>query len=73
MAAAQGKFVTASRRRRLARSLVVPLKSAVLVLVFFRFHGSWIGATVALAMAFLLFGVDRLLLRLAGRALGASK
>jgi hypothetical protein len=58
---------------RAVRSLAVPLKVALLVIVLFRFHGTWIGATVVLAMAFLLFGVDRSLRRWAGRALGASK
>jgi len=58
---------------RVVRSLAAPLKVALLVLVLFRFHGTWIGATVVLALAFLLFGVDRSLGRLAARALGASK
>jgi hypothetical protein len=48
---------------RLVRPLAVPLKVAVLVVVLFRFHGSWVGLMVVASIAFLLFGVDRTLRR----------
>jgi hypothetical protein len=58
------------RVRRLLAPLATPLKLAALALVLVRFHGSWIGLTVALALAALLFGVDRSVRRWGRRAIG---
>jgi len=40
-------------------------KWAALAFIFLRFHGSWLGAIVVAAMAFLLFRVDRAVWRFA--------
>jgi hypothetical protein len=58
---------------RALRSLATPVRVVVLVLIAFRFHGSWVGLTVVAASAFLLFGADRALRRWAGVALGRPK
>ncbi len=57
---------------RALRFLATPVKVAVLVVIAFRFHGSWVGLTVVGASALLLFGADRAVRRWAGRALGRS-
>ena len=61
-----------SRLRTALRPLATPLKIALLAVVFMRFHGTWIGATVGLGMGILLFGLDRTVRRWAARALGGK-
>lgn len=55
------------------RPLVVPLKIAVLALVFVRFRGSFVGLAVVLGMAALWFGTDRAVLRWVDARLGARR
>lgn len=47
------------------------LKWAALVFIFTRFHGSWLGLTVTLGIAILVFRVDRTVVRLATAGLRA--
>jgi hypothetical protein len=61
-----------TRLRRLAQPLVVPLKIATLVVVFVRFRGTWVGASVVLGMGLLLFGVDRSVRRWVARLAGGK-
>ena len=61
-----------NRLKTALRPLATPLKIVLLAVVFMRFHGTWIGATVVLGMGILLFGLDRTVRRWAARALGGK-
>ncbi|GAC1314001.1 MAG: hypothetical protein NVS2B3_17580 [Vulcanimicrobiaceae bacterium] len=49
------------------------LKCAILAFVLVRFHASWVGLSVVLGMAILLFRLDRAMVRLATGAMGSRR
>ncbi len=49
------------------------LKFALLFVVLFRFHASWVGVCVVLLMAILLFRLDRTVVRFATGARGVRR
>jgi len=59
--------------KSLARGLGLTLKLAVLGVVFVRFHASWVGLSVVVGMAILLFRLDRAALRWAASAVGLRR
>lgn len=53
--------------------IVMTIKCAVLAIVLLKFRMSWVGLSVALGMAILLFRLDRRFVRFATGALGARR
>lgn len=59
--------------KAVVETLVMAAKVAILGFVFVRFHASWIGLSVVLGMAILLFRLDRAIVRWAASAAGLRR
>lgn len=59
--------------RALVELAVMAMKFVVLFVVLFRFHASWVGVSVVLGMAILLFRLDRSFVRWAMGLTGARR
>ncbi|GAC1312546.1 MAG: hypothetical protein NVSMB19_26770 [Vulcanimicrobiaceae bacterium] len=74
-AGARGPFAAALANilKTLVATLVTTAKLAVLFVVFLRFHASWVGLSVVLGMAILLFRLDRAAVRWAANLTGLRR
>jgi hypothetical protein len=59
--------------KAVVETLVMAAKVAILGLVFVRFHASWVGLSVVLGMAILLFRLDRAIVRWVASAAGLRR